>query len=224
MSQLRKHVEAVKYMINKGVASDDTRLADAFIAHLLYVNRAKLLKEKLDKTGNLSEINYTTLCMELENSDFHNCECLEDEGCYIKRTTIRLPKDLVTKDGSTILVLNLEGKRLDTITIDQNNLSKYGRRKQMGQKQILGWFLHNGYVYVLNNKKIEYVLIKGIFENIEDLNLLPVCSQTSGTCKMIDSDFPIDGDLISPLYKMTIDLINFTDKNFTEDKKQNSSS
>lgn len=225
MSQIRIHVESIKYMINKGVASDDTRLSDNYIAHLLKVNRSKLLKEKLDKSKSLSEINYTTLCMEVESADFHNCACLEDEGCYIKRTVEKIPKDLVTKDGSTVLVMNLEGERLDNITIDQNNLAKYGRRTTTGLKQDLGWFLHNGYIYVLNNTKIGYILVKGIFEDLNEINHMPICSnENNSTCKLMDLDFPIDGDLVNPLYKMTIELINYTDKNFIEDKKANSSS
>lgn len=94
---LREHVFAIRGLITKGPASDDTAYSLRFIAHMLNVVRAILTEQKADKYTYISEQSYQSLCVPLELGTFHNCCEITDVECKVLKSVDPLPKFLNTR-------------------------------------------------------------------------------------------------------------------------------
>ncbi len=204
--KLLEHIYAVKNLVNKGVASDDARYSNALIAHLLKITRSKLIEMKADKYYFISDQSFQSLCVALELGTFHNCcEGPEvDENCYILKSTIPIPKVLNTRWGDFLKVTTLDGRTLSKTSITANSLAQYSITNKTPKP---GWFIHDGKLFLLNNKKIEMILINGLFSDpkeITDLN----CAVGQGECPdLYSEEFPLDSDLIDAMYKMVIEYL-----------------
>lgn len=203
--QLITHIYAVKNLINKGVASDDSRYSNALIAHILKIIRATLIERKADKYYYISEQSFQSLCMPLELGKFDNC-CIdfEDEECFILKSTIKIPKTLNTRWGDFIKITDLIGNVISKTSVTANRFAKYSITNKTPKT---GWFIHDQHLYIINNKKLELILINALFSDpteIENLN----CNNTNSDCPSIyEEEFPIDSDLIDSLYKLTIQYL-----------------
>lgn len=204
--KLLEHIYAVKNLINNGIASDDSRYSNPLIAHLLKITRSKLIEMKADKYYFISDQSFQSLCVNLELGTFHNCCEAPEIGteCYILKSVIAIPKILNTRWGDFMKVTTLDGHTLSKTSITANSLAKYTLTNKTPKP---GWFIHDGRLYLLNNKKLETVLLNGLFSDpkeISDIN----CSVGQGDCPPIyDEQFPLDSDLIDPMYKMTIEYL-----------------
>ena len=98
MATLAEHVYFIQNIINRGVASDDARYSNRFIAHALKQSRSRLVKIKLDKADFISESNYQRICIPLEESSYHDCACINiEDNCKVLRSTIELPEYMSAK-------------------------------------------------------------------------------------------------------------------------------
>ncbi len=195
-----QHVFAVKNILSHGPASDDFNYSDRLIAHFLQIARAKLIEQKANKYNFISEQSYQDLCIDLELSNYHGCCGTADLECKIMKSTIEVPKFLNSRWGNFLKVVDLEGTVLPEITPTQNKYSKYA----LAPTQI-GWFLNNNYVYVVNSKVLTKILLNGLFDNPDDIHQKNCPTVTGGTCSdFMSEQFPIDSDLISPMYEMTL--------------------
>jgi hypothetical protein len=199
MSKLNTHVAAIKEILSKGRTSSSFSYSDGFIAHLLKKGKSTLIADKLKKENYISELNYTTLCLKLENGTYTDCNCIGSK-CQIKKSINILPNHL----KNTLEVSTLSGKIIDSTTIDTNNYSNYG----LISKKNMEYVINNKKIIILNNKDIEYISIKAVFTDPEELKAIQLCSSSnSSICKNIDSDFPIDDELVEALYKKVLFLI-----------------
>lgn len=219
--QLLMHIYAVKNLMNKGVASDDSRYSNALIAHILKIIRATLIERKADKYYYISEQSFQSLCMPLELGKFDNC-CIdfEDEDCFILKSVYKIPKTLNTRWGDFIKITDLVGNVVSKTSVTANKFAKYSLTNS---PQKIGWFIHDQHLYIINNKKLELILINALFSDpteIENLN----CKANDLDCPSIyEEEFPIDSDLIDPLYKMTIEYLQNAIR-IPEDNENNSRS
>jgi hypothetical protein len=211
---LKTHIDALKQLMHGGIPSDDRRLSDGFLSHILFAVRNDLLRKRLDKGVALSEEVYSTLCMDVSDSAFHNCNCAEG-GCPVKRTVFHVPNALQTKKGVTLKVMNLNGEVIDNLSVDTNKYSKeHGliqRLKSPDSFDIsqMNWYFHANHIFVQNNPHIKKILVKGVFaESVSNLNL-EQCTGINTNCvyPYSDSGF-IDQDLLPALYAMSLHLIN----------------
>jgi hypothetical protein len=79
---------------------------------------------------------------------------------------------------------------------------------------------------VVGPTHIPLVLIEGVFENPETISALDPCANpldiNTSPCSMLDEDFPIDPDLVLPMYELTIRLLGYANT-VLEDKINDSS-
>ena len=204
MANLNTHIKYIRTLWNNGPISDDVTFSDRIWGHTLKQSRSRLLKIKLDKYDHIADSNYSTLCVELQNSSYKDCSCLNlPENCTILRSVKKLPKELVAKWGSTILVNTFDGSSIGETTITRNKYAKYSISNT---KPKTGWFIEDGYLYILNNKKLKAVLVKGIWEDPEIAADFNDCTNEDLPCIEAD-DFPIDSELVYPMYQLSIELI-----------------
>lgn len=199
---LLAHVYALKNLLTKGVASDDFSLSNRLIAHYLQISRALLIERKTDKYHFISEQSYQSLCVNLELSQFHNCCNDVTLECKVLKSTTKLPKFLNSRWGNFLKVMDLTGIVIPEFSRTSDALSKYAL---VTPKE--GWFLHDNYLYIVNSKVLETVLLNALFEDpqeIHDLN----CPNKSGEClDFMESEFPIDSDLVEPMYEITFKML-----------------
>lgn len=202
--KLLEHIYAVKNLTNHGVASDDSRFSNALISHLLKVTRSKLIEMKADKYYFISDQSFQSLCVKLEPGTFHNCCEGPEVDCYILKSTITIPKVLNTRWGDFLKVTTLDGRTLSKTSMTANSLAQY---TITNKKPKLGWFIHDGRLYILNNTKIETILLNGLFNDPKEISELN-CKVGQNNCPdPYEDEFPIDSDLIDPMYKMTIEYL-----------------
>lgn len=152
---LLEHVYAIKNLLSHGPVSDDFSYSNRLIAHFLQISRAKLLEQKADKYHYISEQSYQDLCLDLELSNFHSCCDDVDVECKVLKSTSTLPKFLNSRWGNFIKVLDRAGRVLPEYNLTQNRFSQFAL-----VTPTTGWFLHNNYLYVVNNK----VLTKSLYQ------------------------------------------------------------
>ena len=199
---LLEAVYATKNLLTKGVASDDFSLSNRLIAHYLQTSRALLIEQKTDKYHFISEQSYQSLCVKLELSQFHNCCNGIELDCKVLKSTIQIPKFLNSRWGSFLKVMDLAGNIIPEFNKTNDRLSEYAL---VTPKE--GWFMHDNYLYIVNSKVLEDILLNALFENpqeIHDSN----CASSAGSCAdFMDVDFPIDADLVSPMYDLTFRML-----------------
>ena len=93
MKDLNTHVFAIQNIVNRGAVTQNTNLTNAFVGHMLKQARAVLYKRKMDKHQVLSEANYQTICVPLEESLYHNCTDVT-VGCTVMKSKCKLPTDI----------------------------------------------------------------------------------------------------------------------------------
>lgn len=203
--RLLDHLYAVKNIISAGPSSDDFSYSNALIAHFLEVTRALLTEQKADKYRFISEQSFQSVCLPLEFANSHNCCEGPSDPCKILRSTIKIPKFLNTRWGSFTKVTDLRGTVIPELTRTQNRLSKYSRQ----QNTNAGWYIQDGYIYILNNSDLEMVLVHGLFDKPSEIEQLNCKSNTtSSTCPdPFSTEFPVDPDLIVPMYNLTLEYL-----------------
>lgn len=217
MASLLVHVYFLQNLLNKGVPSDDTRLSNRLVAHALKQSRSKLLKQKLDTSIRISESNYQIICVPLEQHTFHDCSCITDNNeCLILRSTENIPKYMMGKMGSTLQARYLDGRNIPMISITSNELAEYS----LTANNKIGYFMDAERFYILNNLKLREITLKAIWEDpeeVEDFNAL-TCDQVEDCPDVMSDEFPIDSELVYPMYQLSIDLLGYSYK-FPEDTR-----
>ena len=200
---LSQHIYAIKNIIANGPSSDDSPFSERLVAHYLQVTRAFLIERKADKYRYISDQSFQSLCLDLELGTFHNCCNTPDIECYILKSTIKLPKLLNTRWGNFLKVMDLAGNIIPEFNITNNKFSSFG----ILPENPLGWFPHDGYAYIINNKKLAKILVNGLYANPSEISEIN-CAVGVGNCVDYgDEEFPIDSDLIDPMYKATLEYL-----------------
>lgn len=202
---LKEHVFAIRNLISRGPSPDDSAYSLRFIAHLLNVARALLTEQKADKYHFISEQSFQSLCIELELSTFHNCCSVSDVDCKILRSKNPLPKFLNTRWGDFAKVMTLVGEVLSKTSPTINSYSAFTITNTTPKP---GWFIHNNYLYIINNKLLQTVLMNSLFDNPVEIGEMNCPSTDNTSCPAwYDNEYPIDPDLVGPAYRMVLDSI-----------------
>jgi hypothetical protein len=199
MATITEHVFAVKNLLSKGPTSDDYQFTSSLIEHFLKINRAVLIKRKLDKKSKVSDLNYQTFCISLELVDYDDCDCSPDLHCKILRSTVQLPSFITKRSSNGIVVKLLDGS---TLTYMDNSLSKFSKFSLTSQDS-LHFFLEGSYLYINGSQTLPKVLVKGIPEDPESLLNIVDCEDIINST-VCDGELHIDAELVSPLYELTI--------------------
>lgn len=100
--------------------------------------------------------------------------------------------------------MDLSGYVIPELNMTQNRHSKYALAKPG-----TGWFMHNNHLYLLNATKIVKVLLNALYDNPEDIYTINCPGGHGANCcaDYFSEEFPIDSDLVDPMYRLTIELL-----------------
>lgn len=215
MATSREHIYAILNIYNAGPSSDDSIIPEPLVLHYMNVTRSLLLKRKADK-GALSDRNKQSFCLDLVPSKFFDCSCIMPEhNCIILRARQPLPEYLSTKDKALIEVRLLDGTVLNQTsytTLKKASFSRTGENK-------ISWFIFNSFLYVVGSLKLEKIVVSGVFDDPLSVSKFVNCEE-GGSCYDDLSAYPIEPDLIHPMYTMVLDMIIPT-KNLPQDDENN---
>ena len=202
---LKQHVLAIRNLISKGPASDDTAYSLRLLAHFLNVARALLTEQKADKYTYLSEQSFQSLCVPLELSTFHNCCAVTNVECKVLKSVNTIPKFLNARWGDFAKVMTLTG---DVLSKTSPTSNKYSAYTISNTNPKAGWFIHDNHLYVTNNKYLETILLNCLFDNPIEITKLNCAAGINDSCAdWYDGEYPIDPDLVSPAYKLVLEMI-----------------
>lgn len=224
MALRREHIYAVKNILSRGPASDDDRLSERLIGHMLNTSRAILLKRKMDKERSVNETNYQVICLPLTLSNFAdcpNCNLPNLTNCQIMKSTMAIPRPITTRWGMSIRVRKIDGTIISPLNMTNKKYSQYS----LASNTSIGWLLQGSTLFVIGPTHIPLVLLEVVLENPEDISSLDPCANVNSLttpCFMLDEDFPIDPDLVMPMYQLTIQLLGYANS-MIEDKVNDSS-
>lgn len=213
------HIEAI---LSQGPKADEYRFSDKHLYNILCYIRAELIKNKANKLQTLSDYNYQTIsCLSLELANLNDCDCLPDVGCKYLRTSLPLPEILTQRNGFLIKeVTDLHGNIIPETTYQLSTYDKYSLTK----KEIVQYFIHNGYLYITNNKRLKKVNITAVFYDPTSTNGLSSCA-TAGENDCFDPKlmpFPMEKDLTSAMFKMVYEEIVGIALRVPQDKENDS--
>lgn len=221
---LLTHVYAVRNLLSKGASSDDASFSLRLIAHFLRVARGFLIEQKANKYNFISEQSYQSLCLDLTKGQFHNCCDGPTSKCVLLKSTTKIPKFLITRWGDLAKVMTLDGKTIAKTSLTASRLSKYSLTNKDPKP---GWFIHDGYLYLVHNTNLEKILVNSLFEDpsyVSEVN----CATGQNNCPgYLEEEFPIDPDLVPALYNLTLNYLtnslNMPPKDMTNNAKDDQS-
>jgi len=153
--------------------------------------RAMLIRRDYARNGNITRhLEQDLKCVELEKADASKC-CNLPSGLSVYRCKTMLPKTvrLNFKDAITH-VSDVTGLKtiplVDPITVQWLPYDKYVRKERRA-------YMIEDHLYIYNANGLQFVNVRGIFENPEDLSSYD-CDGTD--CYNDSSDYPIPMDMI----------------------------
>jgi len=211
---------AVAY--NKGVKSDNTRLEDQLVYTKLLTVRQRLITQQIRKHQKISDWNYVVLpCVEVIEVPSHECPCLPDINCSIYRTKYQLPKALTDLNSHLIsFVMSIDSGMLIDETSREEVL--YSKGNKFTSKK-MKYLLEKGYLY-FPKKSPGVIKIKYLPENPLEALVFPnfcPCTDCDSCIDIMDTEFPIDGDMIDALVEMTKESLIQDFKTAIEDQTNN---
>ncbi len=222
--KVKEVIQRVQSLYSKGVESDDSRLSSRHIYNKLLTTRNLLITQKIRKNQGINQSSYQSLdCLVLVETAKHDCPCIPPIGCMIYKVDRELPKAIMGFDDIIIdSVTSIDGE------IDFNPTTWKDMKYEAAAKYTASlplYFIKDNILYVSNKKRIQYITIRGLFEDpiaVNEFNkqcdtALPCCTECDETeeecISNLDLDFHIDGDLIEPLIQITVqELIGIFNK------------
>jgi len=165
---------------------------DVFIAEIKFAikyYRTKLLRDDFNRNGidKNSVQSFVVPLIDVDKSLTH----LIEFDCDIKRTTDKVPIPIKTKTNSPFLFIGGVGFSRNISYIETNQIMnlKHDRFASTHVK----YFYENGYVYLINAKRIKLLQFQSYWENPEEVIDLIV---SDNNCYNDDQPFPLRQDLL----------------------------
>jgi hypothetical protein len=206
MKTIGEHISNLRSLI-KVYGRTQEGYTDEGLYSLFSVSRAEILKNELKKFMAVSEQNWFQVCMGLEISKSHNCDCVPDTlECKVLKSKYKVPAVLVGRNNSKLKVRTIGGKNINIVSEDE-----WFRKKDKATE--LHGSIVNSYLVIWNAPlNLKVVLISGLWSNVLDLQHIPNCSEDgveSGLCyNPLTTLFPLQEEYVRQAYKMTMELLN----------------
>jgi hypothetical protein len=190
---LDKIVQDLLLIIRGSNVSQSEPISKRQLEDWIHQYRATLLKRDLDK-ARMPNPDYI---QEIPDLQLESVEGSEDNtigsGCYIYRSTLQLPKtlDLNKKSGITY-VGTILGTQIQMVPYNRFNWQQY---KKFTANEKLA-FLRNQYMYVSNNDLLQYINVRGVFEQPLEVTVI--------TGVDYRDNYPIPMDKVSTLKQMIL--------------------
>ena len=198
MALLNEHIFHLKEVLSHGAASDDSRLSDRHIYHILKYLRAKKVKEKADKSHQLSPFLYNTVdCFPMELAEPGDCGCIIT-GCKVLKSTYDLPMIVTARNRILLDVYTLLGEKIDYLP--KSRVRNISKTRTMKDKRF--WYVHNKKIIVIDpDNMLENISIEGIFNDPLELMNISSCAANNNACyDPYTEDFSLTDELAAEIY------------------------
>jgi hypothetical protein len=162
--------------------------------------RAKLIKQDLDK-GKLLNSNYVQTLQALELEEVDEAQgTIVDTDYQIFRTKLQLPNtlDLNFKTGFTYIG-TLTGQEIQFSSESKSRWQEYKKYTPCDRVA----YLKDSYIYVINDRDLRYITIRGVFEIPSEISHLNNPNE-SVTDVTENSPYPIPINMIPTLKQMIL--------------------
>jgi hypothetical protein len=205
--KIGQHISNIRGLI-KLYSRTQEGYTDEGLYNLFSVCRSTILADRLKKFMALSESNWYSICVKLEVSKSHNCDCVpEGLDCKVLKTVNSIPNVLVGRNSSKIKLRTIGGKVINLVTEDQ-----WFRKKDLETNSYYA-SLVNGHIILWNVPlSLKVLLISGIWSDPVELSIIPNCSGNGtviGQCfDPLTSEFPLQQEYAEAVYKMVLGLLS----------------
>jgi hypothetical protein len=182
--------------------SDDAVINVSQLKFIINYHRAELIRQDLTKkrkpSGNIIQ---TIGCVELEEADPAEC-CLVDTQCVILRTKKEIPKPIEVYQQDMITgILTVDEK--DSFQLTSAARNRWRKHSQWTSKVRTSYYLNNR-IYITNDRMIELIKIRGVFEDPTKLAEFENCD--GSICYDDDSEYPISNSMLPLLMQRVLSL------------------
>lgn len=183
-----------------GLSSDDYNISDRQYIHWINTVRSKLAGEQVSKNNRLPEQMVQDLgCVEIECLDFAVDKCLSDvfpngSGDKVYRTVkeIPIPISYVLKGENPESVFKFVGKLSgEPISFQSKQEIYWSQFHKPPYNSITRAYWEKNRIYIINGKGLEFINIKGVFENPSAASEFNTCD--GKVCFDINDPYPITG-------------------------------
>ena len=198
---LNQIVKDILLIARGGHVSQSENISDRQVAFWVNSYRAILFKQSYDKYSEIDRGYIQALnCMELEEVDTSECPTLVTTNRTIMRTKLDIPKPIATRRGLCFTFIgDIHGKPFQLST--EENIPYYLSRKYSGKDVYV--FLRDRRIYVVGNKKLERLSVRGVFEDPTELaTYVDNCNNMASYT--VDSPYPIGANIIPVLKEMIL--------------------
>lgn len=208
---IAEHVSALRSLVNQ-FAEDEAPYSDEFLYHLFKSAANMLSLRKREKTNTIPVWDIRYYCVGMEEGTAHDCNCI-GAGCKVLKTVYDIPKPLQGRYRSYLKILTLGHEEIPYV--DPNTVSSV-LYDPVRKGKIHYSFLNQRIVlWGTDLKRPKAILIGGYFEDITEWAGKSICDSngniTSQPCYSVyNDDFPLDGDLVDPAYKIVLDNLRLT--------------
>lgn len=189
----KEHVYAVRKLLSPR-ASDDFEISLPFIAHLLKVTRAILIQRRQAKYERITEDAYQSVTINLIPA---TCGV----GSCGLRSEFPIPNLLESKRGSSLKVVDGMFNEIPRLTFTRAKL-----KESLDKPKTPYFYILNNHLFLYHSDLTQVTLI-GLFDEVVN-----TCQSTTEFCDPLDTKFPIDTDLVQPMYHMVLELLYNTQK------------
>lgn len=190
----RHIVQDIIEIASSGSTPNEFKIEEEQILYWVNQTRSKLISEAIKNRQTITDSWLQTIgCLELEQKDISDC-CLVSLGCMGLKSKKQLPSTIETHiDNNIVSVTGLDG---NPISKTNRFAAKYKQYNKYTGKN-MGYFIKDNYLYVINDKIMQYVTVIGLFEDPSELKNFVDCS--GNTCWSMDSDYPVTQKMASQI-------------------------
>lgn len=179
--------------------------------------RAVLVRRDFQRNGMITRhLEQSLGCMQLEKVDGSQC-CGLDIGCMVYKTKLPVPRTLRFNFEDAITFVGA-ADGLTRIPLVSSSIIKYVQYEKYTSEKKKAYMIGD-YLYVFNAEGMEYVNIRGVFENPEDLSMYD-CDGSD--CYDDNSEYPLPADMLqainSGLMQGELRMLGITRSDTTNDR------
>jgi len=195
---LKDLVYEIRMLLRNNKLSDDENFSDRLIEKLIVTQRALWLKNLAgQRTFKPQQLVQDLGCVEIEIADPADC-CGFSTKCSAIRTVLTIPRTIRTFDGDGITRVGPINKLQSNYSYVPYERAKWNGAGYFNSSAVIAFRL-SGHIYVVSRsdsdyfKYIEYVNIRGLFENPRNVEVFNRC--TGEACFSEDSEYPLSEDM-----------------------------
>tara|TARA_Y100000310_G_C20677275_1_gene813818 strand:+ start:544 stop:1239 length:696 start_codon:yes stop_codon:yes gene_type:complete len=200
MATLNEIERNLRLIIRAGELADDEDISSQQVKFMVDNTRSFLIKRDVDKNKYVDEATVQDLkCVPVELVDKAEC-CDITTDCYVLRTKKKIPTVI---HGNFNSMLNYVGS-IDGLTQFQGSTYESVRWSQYEKytSKLSRYYEKEGYLYVINNDLLDFIRIRGVFENPREIGKFADCA--GEPCYSDDMPYPVSTSMISVINELVL--------------------